>query len=66
VSALKIHDAVCALAGKGYSRICPVCDIATRARADERERMAEIIAAQIKSPTLQTQRVLRLIATPTA
>jgi len=63
---MKIHDTICTLAGKEYERICPVCDIATRARADERERMAEIIAAQIKSPTLQTQRVLRLIATSTA
>ncbi len=66
MTAVKIHDAVCALAGNEYQRICPVCDIATRARADERERMAEIITAQIKSPTLQTQRVLRLIATPTS
>jgi hypothetical protein len=66
MSDVKIHDTICALAGKGYSRICPVCDIATRARVDERTRIAEIITAQIKSPTLQTQRVLRLIETATA
>ncbi len=63
---MKIHDTICALAGKEYERICPVCDIATKARADERSRIADIITEQIKSPTLQTQRVLRLIATPTA
>ena len=66
MSDVKIHDSICALAGKGYLRICPLCERLTRARADERERIAEIIRAQIKSPTLQTQRVLRLIETPTA
>jgi hypothetical protein len=63
---MKIHDPVCALAGNEYQRICPLCERLTRARLDERERLAEMITEQIKSPTLQTQRVLRLIATPTA
>jgi hypothetical protein len=66
VSDVKLHDSICALAGKAYSRICPLCERLTRARADERERIADLITAQIKSPTLQTQRVLRLIANPTA
>jgi hypothetical protein len=66
MSHFKIHDTICGLAGKEYERICPVCDIATRARADERERLTAMISWAIASPTLQTQRVLRLIATPTA
>ena len=63
---MKIHDSICTLAGKEYERTCPVCDIATRARADERERISALISWTITSPTLQTQRVLRLIANPTA
>lgn len=61
MSGPKIHDAVCALAGKEYTLPCSACSIAEKARADERQRIATQIRVEIKSPTLQTQRVLRMI-----
>lgn len=61
MSTVKIHDAVCALAGKEYTLPCSACSIAEKARADERSSIAVEIRAAIKSPTLQTQKVLALI-----
>ena len=37
------------------------CDVISKARADERRRLAADVRGLIKSPTLQTQKVLALI-----